>query len=102
MLTKELEPSFCEEALSHMSSYLHRLLQKEFLSLLGILVTVGLTLLALFSFAASSPPNLGMGLGLFVVATTLLIVGYMVGFMALAFLVLLLLAQLWQKERAGG
>jgi len=81
-----------------MSSCLHRLLQKGFLSLLGILVTVGLALLALFSFTASSPPNVGMGLGLFVVATILLIVGYMVGFMALAFLVLFLFASLAERK----
>lgn len=85
-----------------MLSCLHRLVQKGFLSLLGMLVTVGLALLALFSFTASSPPNVGMGLGFFVVATILLIVGYMVGFIALAFLILFLFAQLWQKERTEG
>jgi len=85
-----------------MPSHSNELLGNEFLSLLGILVTAGLLLLALFSFTASSPPNVGMGLGLFVVATILLMVGYMIGFIALAFLVLFFLTRVWQKERTAG
>jgi hypothetical protein len=77
-----------------MSNHLHGLLGKEFLGLLVMLTTVGLSLLALFSFTVSSPPNIAMGLGFFVAAVILLIVGYMIGFIVLAFLTFLFLAQI--------
>ena len=82
-----------------MYGYLGGLLNKTFIVLLVVLGVVGLALSAIFNFVAVSQLNVEMGLLLFVLATILLILGYMLGIIALGFLSVSVLTRLWQRKR---
>jgi len=81
-----------------MSKRLDGLLERGFLGALGVLGIVALSLLAVFSFTANSTQTVDTGLGLFVGATILLVVGYMIGIIVLAFIAVFFLTRIWRKK----
>lgn len=82
-----------------MLSRLDGLLNRSFLSALGTLAIIGLSILVLFSFIANSRMTEVMGFSLFVGATILLILGYMTGIIVVAFLVIFILSRIGRRER---
>jgi len=75
------------------------LLEKSFLSTLGILAIIGLSILALFSFIANFPTTEATGFTLFVGATILLILGYMIGIIVVAYLAIFVLSRVGRKGK---
>jgi nitrate reductase gamma subunit len=82
-----------------MLSRLDGLLDKSFLSALGILAIIGLSIFALFSFIANFPMTEAIGFSLFVGATILLILGYMIGIIVVAYLAIFVLSRIGRKRK---
>lgn len=81
-----------------MSGYFRGLLNKTFVAVLVVLGVVGLSLFATFNFVAVSQLNMETGLVLFILASILLILGYMFGIMVVGFLAIFVLTRLWQRK----
>jgi len=81
-----------------MSGYFGGLLDKTFVAVLVVLGVIGLSLFATFNFVAVSQLNIETGLVLFVLASILLVLGYMFGIMVVGFLAVFSVARLWQRE----
>ena len=82
-----------------MTSHFGGLMDKTFIALLVVLGVVALSLSAIFNFVAVSQVGVEMGLLLFVLATILLIVGYMFGIIVVGFLAVFVLTWLLQRKR---
>jgi len=75
------------------------LLEKAFAVVLLLLGAVALSLFLIFHFIATTQIGVLTGMSLFVLVTVLLIAGYMLGIVALAFLAVYILPRiLWQKS----
>ena len=82
-----------------MSGHFRGLLDKTFVAALVILGLIGLSLFAIFNFVAVSQLSVEFGLLFFVLASILLILGYMLGIIVAGFLAFLVLGRLWQKRK---
>lgn len=82
-----------------MPNHFGRLLDKTFIALLVVLGVVALSLFAIFNFVAVSQVSVEMGLLMFVLATILLVVGYMLGIIVVGFLAVFVLTRLGQRKR---
>ncbi len=82
-----------------MSTRFGGLSEKPFIVLLVLLVAIGLSLFTVLNFVATSQLTEVMGLTSFIVVTVLLIVGYMLGFVVLAFLGIHVLTKFWQRAK---
>ena len=72
--------------------------KKQLLVILLVLASIAGSIFAIFTFLATMSFGGTLGLVLFLVVTTLLIAGYMLGFMLLAFLAILFLSNYWPKR----
>ena len=81
-----------------MSNRFGGLLGKEFAYILGSLAAIAASLLAIFNILTSTQLSTGLGLAFFVVVTVLLILGYALGVVALAFLTIFSLTRIRQKK----
>ena len=82
-----------------MPGHFRGLLDKPFVAALVILGIIGLSLFAIFNFVAVSQLSMEMGLVYFILATILLILGYMVGIIVVGFLAVFVLSWLWQRGK---
>ena len=82
-----------------MSGHFRGLLDKTFVGVLVVLGIIGLSLFTIFNFVAVSRLSLEMGLFLFVLASILLILSYMLGIIVVGFLAVFFLTRLWQRKR---
>jgi hypothetical protein len=73
------------------------LLQRQFLFLLFAIAAVAGSLFTIFSFLATSTASEAIGMILFVLVTGLLMVGYMLAFMALGFAAILFFVKYWAR-----
>lgn len=74
------------------------LAEKHFLSLVGILLTVGLSIVTVLTLAANLPQTIGEGFMLFIGAAMLLVVGCLLGIIVVAFLAIFLLSRIPRKR----
>jgi hypothetical protein len=75
------------------------LLDRAFLLLLAGLAAIGLVLLGIFNLASFSELGLDLSIVSFLVVTALLVLGYMLGVVAVAFLAVFLLPRFWQRTK---
>lgn len=82
-----------------MSDHFRGLPDKTFVAALVILGIIGLSLFAIFNFVAVSQLSMEMGLVFFVLASILLILGYMLGIIVVGFLAVFVLSRLWRRRK---
>jgi len=82
-----------------MANQFGRLLDKSFIILLAGLASIASSLFAILYFSPLSQVSEPVGLALFMTATCLLVAGYMLGIMALAFVGVFALTEFWQRSR---
>lgn len=72
--------------------------KKQLLVVLLVLAAIAGSLLVIFTFLATMSFGESLGVVLFLMVTTLLIAGYMLGFIVVAFLAISLLSNYWLKR----
>jgi hypothetical protein len=86
---------------SSRQSFFGGLLDRTFVLLLIGLATIGLLLLVILSFLPFPELGLDSSIVLFIVVTGLLIIGYMLGVVVVAFLAVFFLPRLEQMRKTG-
>ena len=71
---------------------------KQLLFLLVILALIAGSLFTIFTFLATMSFGGALGLVLFLLVTALVVAGYVLGFMVLAFLAILVLTNYWSRR----
>jgi predicted permease len=82
-----------------MSNRFGGLLEKDFAYVLSSLAVIAASVLAIFNILTTTRLSTEMGLTFFVVVTILLILGYALGVVALAFLGIFILTRIQQRKR---